>query len=229
MKPTRQQVVQKLIGLSEVIPFFPQSELALQLISNAVLAFVSGTAELDWWANKCIEVMPKYDGMPTLRAVYAIGFQPADGQSPTVEIPGYTLQDMEVKYHAREMDENNARFNQYRAEQLLAGPEDSAPLLLPELKHIPAAGPLQFERCFWCLAESPADTWKLSGSGTCPKCGKARPTLKEREQHLANTKTMPRSEADRRAEVAELNRLLLGPEAEYWAKMVREKLARGEN
>lgn len=207
MKPTREHVIAKIIGLSEVIPFFPQSELARQLIADAVLCFVAGEEELDWWARKCIEVLEKYEGIPYLRAVYSIGFKPADGQIATVDIPGYTAEDMEAKYRLREMDENNARLNSYRAEKLLVPPEDAEPFLLPgELKRLPP-GPMEFERCFWCLVESPKDTWNVNAD-KCPKCQKPRPTLKEREDHLANTKTMPRSEAERRADVDELNKIL---------------------
>jgi hypothetical protein len=213
MKPSRNEVTRAITTLKSSIPFFPPEELAQAVIAEAVLSFVEDVDKLGFWLKKCVELLQKYEGVPQLRAVYSIWFRPADGIAATVEIPGYTAANMETMFRAREMEENSKRLEAYRAEKLLAPPGDSAPLLLPELKSIPHPGPREFERCFWCLVESPKATWDLT-AGECPKCQKLRPTIKEREQHLANTKTMPRDEAERRSEVSELNRILglPGPE-----------------
>jgi hypothetical protein len=211
MKPSRQEIFRKFLGLKEVVPFFPQSDLALDLLVDEVESFMSDATHLDEWARDCVRLIAKFEGVPYLRAVYAIKHKPADGQYANVEVPGYSAEELESQYRAREMEENERRLESYRAARELAPAEDRAPLLLPglaEVKSIPKpARKLETEQCFWCLRAAPADTWKFN-QDRCPACNRSRPTLREREQHLEATKTRTRSESERQAEIEALERLL---------------------
>ena len=141
MKPSRERVFAVVGTLAEVIPFFPQKELALDLITEAVLEFVGTEEQLDWFARAAVRSLSKYEGVPQLRALFCSKYAPADGLPPAVEIPGYTEEELEARFRQREIAENQRRHDEYLRQAQLAPPEDRAPFQLPELKQIPAPHP----------------------------------------------------------------------------------------
>jgi hypothetical protein len=137
MKPSRERIAAIVGALSEVVPFFPQKPLALDLITEAVLEFVGTDEQLEWFARAAIRNLPKYEGVPQLRALFCTKYAPADGLPAVVEIAGHTEEELEARFRQREIAENQRRHDEYLRQARLAPAEDRAPFQLPELKQIP--------------------------------------------------------------------------------------------
>ncbi len=149
MKPSRKSVYDVVVALSQIIPFFPTSDLALDLITESVLEFVGSEERLKWFSRAAIRCISKYEGMPLLRALYCTKYSPADGVDPLVDVPGMSEVELEAAFMKREMARDMARFEEYKREGQLAPPEDRAPLQLPAvvemLKPMPAADRLRID------------------------------------------------------------------------------------
>lgn len=137
MKPTTAELAEAVLVLSEIIPFFPQTDLARRIMAEEIDAFVNSKDELDWFVRMCIRLLTKYEGVPMLRAVHCIRFKPADGLVPNCQVPGYTTEELEGQYRMKEMAENDKRMAEYQREARLGPAEDRKPFELPEMKKIP--------------------------------------------------------------------------------------------
>ena len=157
MKPTRADTFKVVGALSQIIPFFPTSAAALDLITEFVLEFVGNDEQLQWFARSAGRSLARYEGMPHLRALFCTKYPPADGIQPLVEVEGMSEDQLEADFKRREMAANEARLEEYKRQAALAPPEDRAPLELPAvvemLKPMPAPDP-ETERagCPWCAA-----------------------------------------------------------------------------
>lgn len=142
MKPSREQVLQAVVSIGEIIPFFPKGSLSDDLIVECLLEFIGDERQLEWFANAAVRRLSKYEGIPQLRRLFCIKYQPADGIQPIFDDPAeFAAQEsmLEAQYRMREMEENDRRLAEYRRQAALAPPEDREPLLLPEPKMIPTA------------------------------------------------------------------------------------------
>jgi hypothetical protein len=137
VKPTIGEVERYMAAVSRVVPFFPQDDIAVKLISAAVFKFVGTLPQLEWFAAACVDRLGKYDGVPALRALFCSRYNPADGVAPMVDVEGLEAEALENEYQKRVMEENERRMESYRREALLAPPEDREPFLLPESQAMP--------------------------------------------------------------------------------------------
>ena len=137
-KPSREDISKVVLGFSEVIPYFPRSELAKALIIDAILKFVGTKEQLNWFSQFAIQNMSQWEGVPQLRALFCTKYAPADGEAPTIEIPGFTEGELEARYRAREIEENDRRLESYKKQaELAAAPEDRKLFFLPSPPQMP--------------------------------------------------------------------------------------------
>ena len=132
MKPSREQVLQAVVSIGEIIPFFPKGSLSDDLIVECLLEFIGDERQLEWFANAAVRRLSKYEGIPQLRRLFCIKYQPADGIQPIFDDPAeFAAQEsmLEAQYRMREMEENDRRLAEYRRQAALAPPEDREPLL----------------------------------------------------------------------------------------------------
>lgn len=140
MKPTRERFHDAVIAMSEVIPFFPQKGLAIDIILEAIRDFIATEEQLDWFVRAAVRKLRKYEGVPHLRQLFCTRYAPADGIQPTFatseEFLAHEAQ-MEAQYRQKEIEENEKRFETYKRQAQLAPPEDRELFLLPEPQTIP--------------------------------------------------------------------------------------------
>ena len=139
MKPSIDRVGEGVLLLVELIPFFPTSVVAKTYIAQYIHGFVDTQEHLDWFVGKCIEQFPRFEGLPALRALYCTRYDPADGVTPTVNIPGHSEPDLIAQHQAAVLEENTQRFEEFerqRQEALKAG-EDVKAFPLPNVKRLP--------------------------------------------------------------------------------------------
>jgi hypothetical protein len=134
MKPTLEEVGKAVNALTNLVPFFPSDTHSRLIITAEIRSFVGTVEQLSWFLQACVRHISKWQGVPQLRALYCTRFEPADGVAPVVDTPGFTTPELEAKYLAREIEENERQLEAYRREALLAPPEDREPFLLPEAK-----------------------------------------------------------------------------------------------
>jgi hypothetical protein len=132
MKPSREEVLKAVARMSVVVPFFPKIELALDIIADCVRSMVANSEQLEWFTKKVCVTMKTWDdgGIPVLRAIFCTQYAPDDGEAPVVEVPGMTEADLEMRFRAMEMQENDRRFQEYQR-LALAVPIEDLPLLAP--------------------------------------------------------------------------------------------------
>lgn len=130
-----EDVVALVESLSKLIPFFPQDLLSKRIIAAEFHKFIGDQAQYDWFAQACVSKFTKWEGIPLFRALYNTRFAPDDGQAPSVELPGFSTDELEAKYRAREIEENERRLAEYK-QQALAEPENAGAFPLPESKRI---------------------------------------------------------------------------------------------
>jgi hypothetical protein len=141
--PGLQKIVAVVQGLAELIPFFPQTELALKLIVSEIGCFCDDEKKLEVWAREAVRYFEKYKGVATLRALYCSMYRPADGHYvPVVHenerggtlmgLPGYTEEELLEQYLKNETAGRSEA--ELRYAQL--APPDAEPFPLPEVKRI---------------------------------------------------------------------------------------------
>lgn len=131
-----ERVAEVVVAMSEVIPFFPKSHLAQRVIAAEVHKFVGSTEQLNWFAMSAMSKLAKYESIPQLRAFYATRYDPADGQAPTVDLPGFSAADLESRYAQRELEEQTRRFEEFRR-LAIAGPVENRSLVpLPQVRRM---------------------------------------------------------------------------------------------
>lgn len=130
-----EEVVTAVHAMGLLIPWFPREAAACQMIAMEFFNFVGDKGQLDWFVQKCITTFTRWDGLPPFRALYCTRFEPDDGLAAAVEFPGFTTDELEAKYRAREIEENTRKFDEYR-EKALSEPNNSAVFPLPEVKKI---------------------------------------------------------------------------------------------
>ena len=132
MKPSLTQIGEAVDALAELVPFFPKVPIAHKVIIAEIYRFVASEEQLTRFIETYVRKVPKYESVPQLRAVFYSLYAPADGVAPTVDVPGFTADDLEAEYRMREMADNERRLEEYRRQAQLAPPEDREPFLLPE-------------------------------------------------------------------------------------------------
>lgn len=171
--------------LSELLPFFPTGDAGRKFVASEIYQFVGTKEQLDWFVVAAARTIKKWEGLPPLRALYATKYEPDDGIRPTIELPGFTADELEAKYRVREIEENARRFENYRRQALLAPPEDRELFALPDMKALPAPMP------------EPPGVPQLS--------------MKEREEQLAREKGPARSEEEQGRIVRAIEAALAAP------------------
>jgi hypothetical protein len=136
-RPTVAEVVKVITAISALLPFFPQDGFAISMIAEEVHRFVGTREQLDWFSRAARGHLSKWEGVPSLRALFCTKYPPFDGVLPIVEFPGLEEDRLEADFRRRELEENEQRLARYRAEALLAPPEDREPFLLPDPQPMP--------------------------------------------------------------------------------------------
>jgi hypothetical protein len=193
-KVTVTQVAAAISLLGELISFFPAGEAARRMIIKEVYRFVGTAEQLEWFVDAAAGHIGKWQGLPDLRAIYNTKFAPDDGVMPTVELKGFSSDELEAKHIAREMQENEARLQFYNRQALLARPKDREPFLLPEPKTMDGLN---------------------TNADVVVRQPKRDKPLKELEEELANAPKAPlRSESERDRLVREIQDRLRDEQAE---------------
>lgn len=135
MKPTLPKIMEGVDLLAEMIEFFPQSLVARSVIAAEIQSFVGTVEQLDWFIASAYRHFPKWKGLPYFRALYNTQYPSDDGIAPTVELPGYTSDDLEGRAKLREMEENDRRMETYKREALESGQKLKA-FPLPDAKRL---------------------------------------------------------------------------------------------
>ena len=82
MKPSREQVLQAVVSIGEIIPFFPKGSLSDDLIAECLFEFIGDERQLEWFANAAVRRLSKYEGIPQLRPAL-LHKVPARRRNPT--------------------------------------------------------------------------------------------------------------------------------------------------
>jgi hypothetical protein len=116
-----ERIMTAVVGMSEVVPFFPQTQIAKELIAAAIAQFVSTPEQLDWLTDTVIRSQREWSGIPELRGLFCSRFQPKDGITVEATTPGYTREDelaqAERSYFERESRETDAKLALWRKER----------------------------------------------------------------------------------------------------------------
>jgi hypothetical protein len=170
MKPTREECLKAVMGMSLVIPFFPKIDFALAIIADTVREFVGNSEQLAWFEKAACASIRTWDdgGIPLLRALYCTKYAPDDGVPPIMEMVGMTAAELEGRFRAMELADNERRFEEFKRQAVLGPPENREALGLPvpisamnQLKYHPefdtkplpdAVGPIP---CPWCAQGNP--------------------------------------------------------------------------
>lgn len=201
-RPTSADVLQAMTTVAVALPFFPQNDLALALITEAVHEFIGTKEELEWFRRKAIAWLTAYNGVPELRALFCTRYAPFDGLPPIVDCDENAL---EAEWRRREMDDNERRLEGYRSEKLLAKSEDSEPFLLPELAEVkslpPAPKLLPFgspvadadlrQICPWCADGNPRVRSSVGASLVHTRTNVGRVVCKNKRPLPAPVEFMP--------------------------------------
>jgi len=135
MKPTEEKFVEAVHAMGLLIPFFPKDDIAQAIIARHLSSFVNTETELQWLtAAACgsIRDWERNGGLPELRGLFCTQFTPADGVAAYCTTPGYRASDLEAQFFAKELEDNNRRYEEFRQ---LAG-SDAKPFPLPKPKLI---------------------------------------------------------------------------------------------
>ena len=136
MRPTYEEVMNVVDLLIEMVPFFPNSVAARCTICEEVMSFVATKEQLEWFSAAYLRHYPKWEGLPTLRALFNTGYAPADGVMPSVNVPGYATAELEAKYQAAVLEENTRRQEDFEKRKALAAGEEFKAFPLPEVKRL---------------------------------------------------------------------------------------------
>lgn len=79
------------------LPYFPASEGARKAIMRHILAICDRPERLEWLVDAALAHLRAWEGLATLRALYATRWRPADGiEGDTCTVPGFTPEDSEM-------------------------------------------------------------------------------------------------------------------------------------
>ena len=135
MKPGIEEVCEYVQVLAELVAFFPKSEVAQRIIVNEIRRFCADSKQLKWFIETYVRQVPRYESVAQLRAVFCSRYRPDDGVYSSFEVPGFSSDDLEAQYLAREAEETDRKLAEWRREALTEGSEPAA-FPLPELKRI---------------------------------------------------------------------------------------------
>src|SRR5258706_12940211 len=134
MKPTPEQLMSAVQSMTSMIPFFPKDDIGQKIITASLAKFVNTQDELEWLTVVACESIRDWDkggGLPELRGLFCTRFKPADGITQYCTTPGYTATDLEAQFFAKEREQNEQRYEEFKR---LAGPDAEAfPLPKPKL------------------------------------------------------------------------------------------------
>ncbi len=134
MKPTVKDFLKSVAMMASSIPFFPSDEIGQLVVVRMMERFVNTKDELDWLADTAcgsIRDWQRGGGIPELRGLFCTRFKPADGIMTYSVTPGYRTEDLEADFFAKEREENERRYEEYKR---LAGPDAKLfPLPKPKL------------------------------------------------------------------------------------------------
>lgn len=129
MRPTREECLTAVMVMAEVIPFFPESEPAKQIIRDSIHDFVGDIEHLTWLVKVSCRTLTRWRGIAELRAIFCTRYPPADGLPITEpETPGFRLRETEAQaleaYQKQQAKETSDRILQWKREaQQLPAPE----------------------------------------------------------------------------------------------------------
>lgn len=120
------------------IPMMPQDDVFVAELTEELQLLVNNEEELAWLVNTMRRVMTKWQSIAQLRGLFCTRFAPADGFVNACTVPGYTTEDLEHAFYARQAAENQRRLLAYRAEaqKLLAG--EAPPFEFPLFSKMPS-------------------------------------------------------------------------------------------
>jgi len=127
MRPTRQQIAAAVATMSGgLVKYFPSDESAQRVIMLELERMVPTVEILNWLVDKFLRVIGEWSSLKDLRGVLCIRCTPLDGIRASCYLPGFTPDELEASWHARQLEESTARIEQYRKQQQLMPPEDQA-------------------------------------------------------------------------------------------------------
>jgi hypothetical protein len=136
MRPTYEDVMGVVDLLIEMVPFFPNSVAARCTICEEIFSFVSTKEQLEWFSGAYLRHYPKWEGLPTLRAMFNTRYAPADGIMPSVNVPGHSTEELEAKYQAAVLEDNTRRQEEFERQKQLATGDEFKAFPLPDVKRL---------------------------------------------------------------------------------------------
>jgi hypothetical protein len=120
-----------------VIPMMPQDEVFVAELTEELQLLANNEQELTWLVNTARRVMTKWQSIAEFRGLFCTRFTPADGFANTCTMPGFTTEDLENAFRAREAAENDRRLLSYTAEVRGLVNGEALPFELPALSRMP--------------------------------------------------------------------------------------------
>jgi hypothetical protein len=133
VKPESTKFIEAVRAMAALIPFFPKDEISQRIIATELEKFVNTDVELSWLTSVACGSMRDWEkggGLPELRGIFCTRFKPADGIQQYCTTPGFRAEDREAEFFAKEREENESRYQEYKR---LAGP-DAKQFSLPKPK-----------------------------------------------------------------------------------------------
>ena len=106
-----EQVLQAVVSLGEIIPFFPKGSLSDDLIAECLFEFIGDERQLEWFANAAVRRLSKYEGpSATAPALSASSTRPPTESNLSSTIPQNSRPRNQClkrsMYRMREMEED---------------------------------------------------------------------------------------------------------------------------
>jgi hypothetical protein len=121
------------LATSKVLPFFPETPEAAQLIVADMSRYVEDLRSLRLFAEKLVQHGKPYEGPLSLRQIYCAYCTPADGYYPE-PLPGFETETLEARHKMLEGADREREVNRLREEALEGPPENRGLFPLPEVK-----------------------------------------------------------------------------------------------
>lgn len=138
-RATIQQVMQAVLVMAEVVPFFPQTEGAQAVIATLMREFVGTTEELDWLTKTACK-QSRWRGVAELRGIFCTRFAPFDGVEQDATTPGFRPSDIEQEFSRLQGELVAQRLEEWKrdapAELTLASGPDPEPLKAPKVRDL---------------------------------------------------------------------------------------------
>lgn len=119
-------------AMSEIVPFFPKSDVALDIVITSIQDMVSTEEQLDWLVETVCKSMDHFS-LPEIRAIFCTRHAPADGLYTAAQTTGFTADDLVAQAEQVSLDRADREYEEKMAqwrEQKRLHPAGYAPLQL---------------------------------------------------------------------------------------------------